>query len=88
MKKDLTFLYLAWVTACIASLGSIALGEISNNLPCILCWIQRICMFPLAYILGVAFIKKNALILPYVILMPILGLLLSLYHIAVQEIPS
>lgn len=88
MKKPLVYLYIAWLISCVATLGSILLGEISQKSPCILCWLQRICMFPLAYILSIAFVKKNVKILPYVILFPILGMIFSLYHVAVQEIPS
>lgn len=85
---DLAYLYFSWVISCIASLGSIIFGELQHNFPCILCWVQRIFLFPLTYILGVAFIKKNAHIFPYVALLPLLGIFVSGYHIAVQEIPS
>ena len=53
MSRD-NRLYAAWVVSLIATLGSLYFSEIRQFNPCILCWFQRICMYPLAVILGVA----------------------------------
>ena len=48
-------LFIAWLVALAATLGALFIGEIMGQVPCQLCWYQRIAMFPLALILGVAF---------------------------------
>jgi hypothetical protein len=45
---------LAWVVATVTTLGSLYFSEIADFVPCKLCWYQRICMYPLVVILGVA----------------------------------
>ena len=47
-------LYGAWAIALAASLGALFIGEVLGQEPCNLCWYQRIAMFPLALILGLA----------------------------------
>ncbi|ULH15923.1 disulfide bond formation protein B [Deinococcus sp. KNUC1210] len=47
-------LYVAWLTALVATLGSLYFSEIRGYIPCVLCWFQRICMYPLVVVLGVA----------------------------------
>jgi disulfide bond formation protein DsbB len=44
----------AWVVALAATLGALFIGEVMGMPPCLLCWYQRIMMFPLAVILGIA----------------------------------
>jgi len=43
-------LYLAWLIALTATLGALFIGEVMGRTPCVLCWYQRIAMFPLALI--------------------------------------
>ena len=47
-------LYLAWVVALFATLGSLYFSEVRGFVPCVLCWFQRIMMYPLVVVLGVA----------------------------------
>ena len=46
--------YFAWMAALIATLGSLYFSEVKGFIPCDLCWYQRIFMYPLAVILGIA----------------------------------
>ena len=49
-------------------------------MPCVLCWYQRIAMFPLVLFLGVAvFTQARALVLPSLVL-ALVGLAISSYH--------
>ena len=48
-----TLLLLAWLVALSATLGSLFLGEVMGMEPCVLCWYQRIAMYPLVLILAV-----------------------------------
>ena len=42
----------AWVVSLTATLGALFLGEVMGRDPCVLCWYQRILMFPLPVVLG------------------------------------
>lgn len=44
----------AFLIALFASLAALFIGEVLGQRPCILCWYQRIAMFPLVPILGLA----------------------------------
>ncbi|MCS0543365.1 disulfide bond formation protein B, partial [Aeromonas veronii] len=54
-----TYLFIAFAAALISTLGSLYFSEIQKFVPCELCWYQRIFMYPLAIILGIAIFKKN-----------------------------
>ena len=54
-----TRLYLAWVVALVATLGSLYLSEVLGYRPCKLCWYQRIAMYPLALMLGIAAFRDD-----------------------------
>ena len=72
--------YLALLQALVATLGSLSFSEILHFTPCVLCWYQRICMYPLVFILTVGIIEKNRKIYRYVLPLSITGLIISLYH--------
>ena len=44
----------AWVVALVSTFAALFIGEVIGMTPCQLCWYQRILMFPLAVILGMA----------------------------------
>jgi disulfide bond formation protein DsbB len=81
-------LLLSWFTAVIAMLGSLTFSEVLNFIPCTLCWYQRILMYPLAIILGIAFYRDDHEIWRYTLPLSVLGIVISGYHIALQKIPS
>ncbi|NGX52183.1 MAG: Disulfide bond formation protein C [Candidatus Anoxychlamydiales bacterium] len=70
-------LYFAWVIALVATIGSLYSSHILNIKPCVFCWYQRIFMFPLAIILGIAAYKKDGKIFPYIIALPIIGAMVA-----------
>ena len=79
-KKAKIVLYIAFVQALIAMLGSLFFDWVLHFAPCVLCWYQRVCIFPMVVILAVCIIKKdkNA---PYLILpLSLIGLGISIYH--------
>jgi disulfide bond formation protein DsbB len=88
MQKEKLCLYLAWVICCLTTLGSLYLSELKHLEPCSLCWYQRLSLFPLVILLAVALYKNFLKIFPYVIAFPVMGLLFSGFHIAMQEIPG
>jgi disulfide bond formation protein DsbB len=80
-------LLLSWMTALIAVIGSLFFSEVMRFVPCTLCWYQRILMYPLAILLGLAFYRNDQVIYRYVLPFSILGMFLSGYHYALQKIP-
>ncbi|GAQ19623.1 thiol-disulfide oxidoreductase C [Oceanobacillus picturae] len=87
-KKAENLLLLIWAQAFIALAGSLFFSEVMGYTPCELCWIQRILMYPLVIIYGVAAFKKQVSIaLPGLTLSGI-GMFVSLYHYLVQKLPA
>jgi disulfide bond formation protein DsbB len=87
-KKDQreTFLFVAWVTSTLAMFGSLYFSEIRQYEPCELCWYQRILMYPLVLILGIAVIKKDYKVAFYSMWLSAIGALISSYHYSLQKI--
>ncbi|MES2272687.1 MAG: disulfide bond formation protein B [Chlamydiota bacterium] len=81
-------LYFAWVVALAGLLGSLYFGEMMNVEPCHLCWYQRIALFPLALLLGIAAYKDDRNIIPYAMPLVIFGGLFAFYHALAQQFPS
>lgn len=70
-----------------AVLGSLIYSEFLNYPPCILCWYQRLAIFPIAIILFTGSLK-NFLIRQQVLLFSILGFLVALFHNYIDIFPS
>jgi disulfide bond formation protein DsbB len=79
-------LFLAFIVAIVATLGSLYYSEIAGYEPCRLCWFQRIFMYPLVILLGVALIKKAHDIAHYVIPMSLIGAGISIHHYIIQRL--
>lgn len=89
MKQGRTaLLYPAWVVAIVATLGSLYFSEVRHFVPCLLCWYQRILMYPLVLILGVATFQQDRQAVKYALPLSLLGVLVSGYHIMVERIPA
>src|SRR3989344_6570372 len=73
-------LLLAFIAALISVGGSLFYSQIAGFTPCELCWFQRIFMYPLVFLLGLALLKKNSHIIDYALSLSIVGGIISLYH--------
>lgn len=73
-------LALAWIQAILATLGSLFFSEILNYPPCVLCWYQRIAIYPLVFILGIAYFKKDSNVSQYVLPLLVVGWGISIFH--------
>tara|TARA_R110000787_G_scaffold143488_5_gene257254 strand:+ start:32490 stop:32918 length:429 start_codon:yes stop_codon:yes gene_type:complete len=73
-------LYLAWLVALASTLGALFIGEVMGRTPCVLCWYQRIAMFPLALVLGLACFRADHAVRRYVIPLALIGGLIALWH--------
>ena len=72
--------YLAWFQALIATLGSLFFSEIMQLTPCVLCWYQRITMYPLLLILTVGILLRDQRLRFYVLPLSLIGLAIAVYH--------
>lgn len=79
-KENFTLIYFAWLVNIVAFMGSIYFSNIMMLPPCMLCWYQRICIFPLSIIFAVGFLKKDGNVFWYSIPLVIIGWIISLYH--------
>lgn len=75
-----TLIFLAWMVASIATLGALFLGEIMGYTPCVLCWYQRIAMFPLVLILAAGLFPFDARVIRYALPLALVGWGLALFH--------
>ncbi len=71
-------LYLAWLVALAATLGSLYFSEVRGFRPCVLCWYQRIAMYPLAVMLGIAALGGDLNIRRYVLPLAAVGWVVAL----------
>lgn len=77
-------LQLAVLLSLGAVLGSLFYSNIAGFEPCLLCWWQRIAIYPLLPLFAVALYKKDRRSWSYALPLALLGLALSLYHSYVQ----
>lgn len=72
--------YLAWIIALTGMVGSLFFSEVMNLPPCVLCWYQRIAMYPLVVILGIGIISRDGRMKTYALPFCLIGLAISIYH--------
>jgi disulfide bond formation protein DsbB len=73
-------LYGAFAVSLAAMLGSLYFSEIAHFPPCVLCWYQRICMYPLVLIIGYSIYLRNRLVVWPAFVLASVGWLIGLYH--------
>jgi disulfide bond formation protein DsbB len=78
-------LTLAAVVAAVCMTGSLYLSEVAHFPPCKLCWYQRIAMYPLVPLLGIAAWRRDAGVRLYGIVIAALGAPISIYHILLER---
>ncbi|MFC7075688.1 disulfide bond formation protein B [Haloarcula halophila] len=70
----------ATVVAAVATAGSLFLSLGLGLTPCRLCWYQRILMYPLVVVVGVAAIEERSGVARTVLPLSVFGLALAAYH--------
>jgi len=76
------------LVAVVATSGSLYFSEIANYTPCTLCWYQRILMYPLVVVLGVATYEDRRAVWRTALPLSGLGIGVSAYHTALQLTPT
>ena len=78
MSRDETMMFSAFLIAFAATLGALYIGEVLGRTPCVLCWYQRIAMFPLSLLLGIAMFRGDTGVRLYVLPLALVGLLVAI----------
>jgi disulfide bond formation protein DsbB len=79
---------LAAVVALVTMLGSLYLSEVAHYPPCEMCWYQRIAMYPLTILLGIAVWRRDREIRHYALPLTGIGAALSIYHYQLERFPD
>lgn len=78
-------MFLAWLIAIIAMTGSLYFSQIVGLTPCVLCWYQRIAMYPLVIVLALALWRQEETVIArYVLPLALLGGAIALFHWLLQ----
>jgi len=72
--------YAAWLIALLATVGSLFFSEVMNLPPCVLCWYQRIAMYPLVLIVGVGIVLRDRRMKCYALPVSLSGMAVAVYH--------
>jgi len=73
-------IFYCWVLAAIAAMGSLFLSEVMEIQPCVLCWYQRIFMYPLVVIFLVGMFPLDRDVVRYALPIAVIGWGISVYH--------
>ena len=78
-------LYIALLTAWVAMCGSLYFSEVKGYVPCVLCWYQRILMYPLTIVIAIGLLRRDRH-LPYIVLpFSVFGFFVSTYHYLLEK---
>ena len=80
LSRDDLHLTAAFLIALAATLGALFIGEVLGQMPCTLCWYQRIAMFPLVPILGLSLWRGDGMARLYGLPLALAGLALAAWH--------
>jgi len=75
-----TILFICWLIASVATLGSLFFSEIMKFAPCVLCWYQRISLYPLVLIILIALFPFDKSVVKFTLPLALAGWFVALYH--------
>lgn len=78
-------IFSCWILAAVATLGSLFFSEIMGLKPCVLCWYQRIFMYPLVVVLLVGLFPLDRHVVRYALPLAVIGWLFAVYHYLVYS---
>ena len=80
LNRNWAILFSAWVLVTVSTLGSLFFSYIMEFAPCVLCWYQRICLFPLVIILATGLFPFDKRVIKYSLPLAIAGWITAFYH--------
>ncbi len=79
-QNSWSLIFGAWLISCLSMGGSLFFSEVMEFPPCILCWYQRIAMYPLVAIFMVGLFPLSKEVFKYSAPFVALGWLIALWH--------
>ena len=79
-QKEWLLLFIAWAISLVATASALFIGEVMGKMPCVLCWYQRIAMFPLVVVLGLGLLEADGRSVRYAMPLAAAGWAIALYH--------
>ena len=79
-KTSWNVLFLGWLIASVSTLGSLFFSHVMEFAPCVLCWYQRIFLFPLVLVLAAGLFPFDGKVVKFALPLAIAGWLTALYH--------
>jgi disulfide bond formation protein DsbB len=73
--------FATWLVATVSTLGALFFGEVMKVPTCVLCWYQRIFMFPLAILLPLGLFPFDTRIVRYALPLAVGGCGFALFHV-------
>jgi disulfide bond formation protein DsbB len=80
VEADWVLLFTAWLVAAVATAGSLFFSQVMDFAPCVLCWYQRIFLFPLVVVLARGLFPLDRGVVKYALPLVALGWLVAAYH--------
>ena len=74
-------IFVAWLIATGATLASLFFSEMMQVPVCVLCWYQRIALYPLVLILALGLFPYDPKVVRYAGALVVLGWLVALFHV-------
>ena len=71
---------ISFLLAAVATAGSLYFSEVMGYPPCVLCWYQRICMYPLVIIYFVALWTDDKKYSKFTFPLIVIGFTIAVYH--------
>jgi disulfide bond formation protein DsbB len=78
-------IFLSWILATVGMLGSLFFSEVMELQPCVLCWYQRIFMYPLVVILLLGLYPYDKGVIRYSLPLAVIGCGFAIYHYLVYS---
>ncbi len=86
--RDEIALPVAAGVAGVATAGSLWMSEVAGYVPCVLCWYQRIAMYPLVVILAIAAWRRDGQVWLTAVPISVIGGAISIWHLVIERNPG
>ena len=73
-------LFICWLIASISMLGSLFFSEVMKFPICVLCWYQRICLYPLVLMFSIGLVVVDKSVVRYALPLAVVGWVIAFYH--------
>ena len=85
LNAEWMLIFACWLLATAGTLGSLFFSEVMGLKPCVLCWYQRIFMYPLVVVFLVGLFPLERLVFRYALPIALIGWGFAVYHYLVYS---